>query len=167
MVVVPIAVVVLCSGCPEPEAEPEAEPAADCSAQTPSDTSTLPERELVLGEVVDGTFTPWAEGEQVTAVYGFQGAPMITPWFQIPATTGDEDGACWHLTYEHLDAEGEVSEEHGAYSGGLVFTLVGEVMRTGPLFDITYADAGSTERLRVTVSTPEFVAIEELSITVN
>jgi hypothetical protein len=162
--VVPLVAVLLGSGCPEPE--PELEPAPDCSAQTPGDTSMLPQRELQIGENVDGTFTPWADGQQVMAVYGFQGFPMVTPWFELPAEASDADGDCWHVLYQHLDADGNVVEDEGegTYSYGLVFSRVGDVMRTGPLFDPSYSGDGATLRLRATVSTPKFVAVDEVSI---
>lgn len=159
---IPVIAVFVFSGCPEPEFEP----AADCTTQIPGDIGVLPQRELHLGELVDGVFTPWTEGQQVSVVYGFQGSPMLTPWFELPANANDEDRECWHLLYQHLDANGEhdPSHEAGKDQRGLVFSLDGEVMQAGPLFDIVDAGDGETVRLRATLIGSDFVAIEELSI---
>jgi hypothetical protein len=166
LAVTPLAVALLCTGCPR---EPELVEADYCNAQMPGDTSMLPQRELQLGELVDGTFTPWSDGEHVNLVFGFQGFPMITPWFELPVEADDVDGACWHLLYQRLDANGDVdpSYQDGKYNGGLEFDLVGDIMRAGPLFDITDEGVGQTVGLRATVSSPSFVATRDVFIVID
>ena len=158
----PLTAALLCTGCPEPELEP----GPDCSSQMPGDTSMLPQRELELGEVIEGSFTPWSEGQEVNAVYGFQGFPMLTPWFELPAQADDQDGACWHVLYQRLDANGNVDENYGESisSYGLVFSLVGGVMQGGPLFHVVGDGDGEIMHLRATVSSAEFVAVDDVSI---
>ena len=158
LAVTPLAAVLLCTACPR---EPELVEADYCEAQMPADTSMLPQRELKLGELVDGSFVPWADGQEVEFVYGVQGFPMLIPWFELPAEAADTDSACWHLLYEHIDANG--NSEYANYDAGLVFMRGGDVMRSdGPLFDI--APGGPTLSLRATVSSPDFVAVSEISI---
>lgn len=158
--VIPLAALT-CIGCPR---DPEPEEADYCSMDMVSDTSMLPTRELQVGLVVDGVFTAWSDGQEVELVFGFQGFPMITPWFELPVEPGDQDSACFHVFYEYLDANGDPFYEGGKFSAGLVFERVGDVMRSGPLFDISDDGVGDTVSLRTIVSTPDFVAVEEVSI---
>jgi hypothetical protein len=108
------------------------------------------------------TFTEWVEGETVAITLGSQGFSMITPWVQLP-TMGDASQECWHVKLEHLGAA-EGSDEIGGFESGMVFSDAGGQMRAGPLFDVLEDDDGGPLSLRVTVTGPGFVAIDEVDV---
>lgn len=152
---------VACSACRAPA--PELEPATDCSNVDPGDPDTLPSRVVALGQLDDSEgFVPWSDGEQLELVIGPQGAAMLVPWVELPVEDGDGDEACWLVTLEHIDGQGQVDRGH---RNALVFERVEDAMRTGPVFDpVDEADWGQAVRVRVIVTSESFSAVHELDV---
>ena len=151
----------------------EREPGEDCSVASPANIDELPQRELTIGEAVTGSvdgvsFVPWLEGDMVTYVWGPQGLPMITPWLELPVAPGEsaQEEACWHVTLEHLDQDGQPSTELAeGYVGGLVFERVDGAMRAGPIWDVLSSPQPTLPlATRATVVGPDFVAQAEVEI---
>lgn len=150
-------------GC-SPGSDPEVfedDPAADCALDMP-DTEGLPTRTMEIGELdADGNFVAWTEGQDVALVTGFQGASMITPWVELPAMADDATSECWFVHLQHLD---EADESTLDLSTGLRFQLTDGGMLTGPIFDIPEETFGDSVRVRITVSSESFVAVDTVDI---
>jgi hypothetical protein len=140
--------------------DPGPEPAEDCFIADPADLSGLPERAVELGVIAGDSFQAYEDGEAVEMVTGFQGFSMFTPYVELPLADGDEDAPCWWVRLEivHEDYEDVL------HQGGLVFERVGEVMRAGPIFASPF-DRGQVQ-LRLTVVGDEFVAVDQVEVTI-
>ena len=137
--------------------------------QPPSDTSDWPQRELQVGSVDDaGVFTPWSDGDTLVLELGFQGAYMLTPFFEVEAEAEDGEEACWFVRVSTGDPERPVVTESGVYPAGLLFERHGERMRAGPLFHVTDESLmGSEERMDIAVFGPDFEATISVTYTLQ
>ncbi|MCB9623488.1 MAG: hypothetical protein H6723_09135 [Sandaracinus sp.] len=60
------------------------------------------EGDLEIGEYRDGAFVPYAAGDAVTLVFGFQGGVMITPVVRFASTLATS-GECVQVEVRHLE----------------------------------------------------------------
>lgn len=160
----PIGVILLIGLPAKCNDDPDPEPGQDCSAATPGDTSMLPERIAELGSIDNDTFHAYATGETIPLVFGLQGFAMITSSIALPADVADVDDSCWHVELRHI---GNDYEDIG-YSSGMLFSRVGDMMRAGPIFDVSGADyAGQAITMEITVATADWVAVDTVDVQIE
>jgi hypothetical protein len=67
------------------------------------ETSTAaPSYDVELGTRIDGTYTAWTEGAQVSVVTGGQGAVMVVPRVRIPDAPADAAERCMRLELDNV-----------------------------------------------------------------
>jgi hypothetical protein len=107
-------------GCPSPG---PAEQASDCPTKFLDDFPDS--REVALGDVSTGTFTPYADGATITLIQGDQGLFMITPAVEVEARPSDGDEACFRVT---LDAE--LADDEIGLQANVTFVKDGALLRS-------------------------------------
>ncbi len=73
---------------------------SDCSTVAYS-TAEPEERSMLVGEMVDDTFSPYSETGHASFEWGFQGGTMITPRVAVPSDLVSE-GDCVRVIFENL-----------------------------------------------------------------
>lgn len=137
--------------------------------QPPSESLDWPTRELELGTLEDGRFTPWVGGQELPAILGYQGYWMLMPSFALAATTEDGSRECWFVRAELVEAGGEAQLplSQGVYPAGMMFEEGEGQLRAGPLFFVIDEELiGTTQRLDVSVFGEGFSASESLELTI-
>ncbi len=130
-----LASVVACSGA-TPTAD--AGPRPDGSAVTCDDPVFMGEPSMLaeVGAYDGDTLAPWADGQEVPFVWGFQGGTMITPTVRAPAAINPAGASCVVVEIRNLEPDGGVVfEAFRALDTRLDAVVVGEQLEVRDLFD--------------------------------
>ena len=145
------------SGCSEPPPAPSdvPEPAERCALA--GDGPAEP-RTVEIGELVDGAFHPYQDGDALPLVQGLQGGFMITPSVRISAAEDDPARLCVEVALENDILDGEAPDLAAGVTISLWVEAEGDHLVSGAIDDLLDLDpeplVGKTLALTCTVDGP-------------
>jgi hypothetical protein len=100
-----VSIVALCLAVAVTACGPTEPSPSSCRVDAPS--TAAPIYDVQLGTRIDGVYTEWIEGAQITVVTGGQGAVMVVPRIRIPDAPADATERCMRLELDNVFDYGE------------------------------------------------------------